>query len=216
MDDKEIQLDNYVTSHTSAEPVILKDLVRQTNLRLIHPRMLSGHVQGRMLKMFVHMIKPKRILELGTFTGYSALCLAEGLEENSCIDTIEVDEELQDFLESFFEKSEFKQRINLFVGDSLDIIPKLEYKYDLVFIDANKRNYIDYYNLVFDKVEKGGYIIADNVLWDGHVLKNNAQIKHNDFQTRGIKDFNDFVHNDDRVENVLLPVRDGLMIIRKK
>lgn len=206
---------NYIQTHSSDEPEILKDLTKKTYLNVLNPRMLSGHIQGRMLKMFVQMINPSRILELGTYTGYSALCMAEGLSTDAYIDTIEVNDELEDIISEFKSKSNFGHKINVIFGDALEIIPTLIHKYDLVFIDANKRNYVEYYNLIFDKVPSGGYIIADNVLWDGHVLKSYEELKTKDSQTRGIKEFNDLVQKDTRVENVLFPLRDGLMIVRK-
>lgn len=210
---KNNDLENYIASHCEAEPGLLRELTREVNLQLLQPRMLSGHVQGRVLKMIVQMIQPKRVLELGTFAGYSALCIAEGLSEEAVVDTIEINDELEEFAQYFFDKSPYTNRINLIIGDAIELLKTSENTYQMVFIDANKRHYLDYYKSVFPLVETGGYIIADNVLWDGHVV-NSAKI--DDPQTKGIVEFNDYVQADDAVENVLLPVRDGLMILRKK
>ena len=194
----------------------MSELVRQSNLRLTHPRMLSGHVQGRVLKMLVQMIKPSRVLELGAFAGYSAICIAEGLPTGSVLDTIEYNDELHSFLLDSIAKAGYAEIINVHIGDCLIIIKEKlsSYCYDLVFIDADKRDYVAYYEAVLPIVSTGGFIIADNVLWDGHVVDDN--IKSNDLQTRGILAFNEYVHNDNRVENVIFPIRDGLMILQKK
>jgi len=208
-----MDLERYIADHCEEEPALLKELTREVNLQLLQPRMLSGHVQGRVLKMLVQMVNPKRVLELGTFAGYSALCIAEGLSADAMLDTIEVNDELEEFAQSFFDRSEYADKINLIIGDSLEVLSGSDRRYQLAFIDANKRHYLDYYKAVFPLVEQGGYIIADNVLWDGHVVSDE---KKDDPQTKGIVEFNDYVQQDDRVENVLLPVRDGLMILRKK
>jgi caffeoyl-CoA O-methyltransferase len=206
-------IENYSLAHTSEESDLLKKLNRDTHAKIMMPRMLSGHMQGRILSMFSYMIKPENILEIGTYTGYSALCFAEGLKENGKIITIDINEELESFVRSFFSKSEHNDKIDYRIGNALEIIPQLNEVFDLVFIDADKENYSNYYNLIFDKVKKGGYIIADNVLWSGKVLIENEKL---DKDTIAIKAFNRMIQNDERVENLLMPVRDGLMICRKK
>jgi len=210
------QLRDYIALHTEEEPSFLKDIVRQSHLQLIHPRMLSGHVQGRILKMLVRMINPDRILELGSFAGYSAICMAEGMHDSAMIDTIEFNDELEYFLKSNIAQSGFSRSINVYFGDCVEIIAtSLSANcYDLVFIDANKRDYIAYYEAVMPLVPSGGFIVADNVLWDGHVIE--EHVKSNDFQTKAIKAFNDYVMCDERVFNALFPIRDGLMVLQKK
>jgi len=205
-------LENYINSHTASEPDYLKELNRKTHVEVLQSRMLSGHFQGRLLSQLSHMICPKRILEIGTYTGYSALCLAEGLAPEGILFTIEVNEELKDIADTFFEKSGLRPKIKNVIGDAKEIIPQLNEQFDIVFIDADKKNYINYYNLVFDKVCVGGYIIADNVLWSGKVLEQNNKI---DAATQIMVDYNKLIHNDTRVEEILLPIRDGLMIARK-
>ena len=207
------EIEEYILAHIEPEDEILKKLDRQTNLKILRPRMLSGHLQGEILKMISYMIKPKNILEIGTFTGYSAICLAQGLDKNGSLITIDKNDEIADFTKSFFDKVSIKDKINYYVGDALKIIPQLDKDFDLVFIDADKREYLDYYKLIFDKVNQGGFIIADNVLWDGKVVE---KVDKNDKQTLGLLEFNDFIQNDNRVENVMFPIRDGLMIMRKK
>jgi caffeoyl-CoA O-methyltransferase len=207
------KLDNYVCAHTSVESELLYTLNRETHLKILQPRMLSGHFQGRVLSMFSKMIQPKRILELGTYTGYSALCLLEGLQVDGELITIDCNEELEEFAASYFEKHERKNAIVQIVGDAIEIIPTLVGKFDLVFIDADKDNYLNYYNLLIDRIPSGGYLLADNVLWSGKVIEEQS---NNDKDTRAIKEFNLIVQNDDRVENVLFPVRDGLLMVRKK
>lgn len=208
------ELEEYILSHIDAEGKVLSDLNRATHLYHLRPRMCSGHLQGRMLKMFVRMIRPQRILELGTFTGYSALCLAEGLADDSCeVHTIEIDDELEDFIKSHFALSPHANRITLHVGDAREVLATINGDFDLVFIDANKREYCEYYNLVFDRVRPGGFIIADNTLWDGKVVEWGKKL---DAQTAGILQFNDMVAADERVEKVIVPIRDGLTIIHKK
>ena len=200
--------------HIDAEGEALYKLNRETHLYHLRPRMCSGHLQGRMLKMMVRMIRPQHILELGTFTGYSALCLAEGLADDSCrLDTIEIDDELEDFIRAHFDASPLAPRINLHIGDARDVLPTIEGDFDLVFIDANKREYCQYYEMVFPRVASGGFIIADNTLWDGKVVDWGKKL---DAQTEGILRFNDMIAADDRVEKVILPIRDGLTIIYKK
>ena len=207
------EIEEYILAHTEPEDDILKELDRQTNLKILRPRMLSGHLQGEILKMISYMIKPQNILEIGTFTGYSAICLAKGLSKDGRLFTIDINDEIADFTKSFFDKVSIKNKIIFYVGDALKIVPEVDEKFDLVFIDADKRQYLDYYNLIFDKVNKGGFIIADNVLWDGKVVE---KVDENDKQTLGLLEFNDFIQNDDRVENVMFPIRDGLMVIKKK
>ncbi len=205
------ELDNYVCSQTSEESELLKRVNRETHLEVLQPRMLSGHFQGRVLSMFSKMIQPDCILEIGTYTGYSALCLAEGLKENGQLITIDVNEELETRVRGYFEASEFHSKIDYRIGDAMKIIPKLSEQFDIVFIDADKLNYINYYNLVFSKVKIGGYIIADNVLWSGKV----ADETKKDKDTELLREYNLLNHRDERVENVLLPIRDGLMVARK-
>lgn len=202
----------YAEAHTSAEPQLLSDLNRETHQKVMIPRMLSGHLQGRALSMLSHMIKPKHILEIGTYTGYSALCLAEGIANDGQIDTIDLNEELKPIIDKYWSKSEHSAQLNFHIGNAIEIIPQLDKTYDLVFIDADKENYCQYYDLVFDKLPIGGYIIADNVLWSGNVLQSTSDMKES---TKAIVEFNTKVQNDNRVENVLLAVRDGLMILRK-
>jgi len=206
-------LERYVNLHTCEECDYLRELNRKTHVEVLQARMLSGHFQGRLLSMISHMIRPKRILELGTYTGYSALCLAEGLTPEGLLTTIEVNEELKDIADSFFEKSGYRNQIHNIIGVATEVIPQLNEVFDLVFIDADKKNYINYYHLVFDKVRVGGFIIADNVLWSGKVIDPRAR---NDASTQMMIDYNDLIHNDDRVEEILLPIRDGLMVARKK
>ena len=190
-------LDEYILQHIDEENDYLKALYRDTHVKLLRPRMASGHLQGRMLKMFVRMIRPKQVLEIGTYSGYSALCLAEGLEDGSMLHTFEINDEQEEF----------------YIGDALELLPQLNITFDLAFIDGDKRKYMEYYEQVLKMLSPGGYIIADNTLWDGHVLE---EPHHTDMQTIGIKKFNDWVAIDERVEKVILPLRDGLTIIRKK
>jgi predicted O-methyltransferase YrrM len=204
-------LDNYIQNHTQNEPELLVELNRKTNTDVLQPRMLSGHLQGRVLSMLSNMIKPKCILEIGTYTGYSAICLAEGLAEGGKLITIDINEELEDLALSYFHKANLEEKITMKIGDATLIIPELGESLDLVFIDADKENYSNYFHLVIDKLNIGGYIIADNVLWSGKVIEEAAQ----DQETTAIRDFNTLVQNDERVENVLMPIRDGLQVIRK-
>jgi len=206
------ELDNYVCEHTDKEPKLLDELNRKTNLEVLRPRMLSGHFQGRALSMLSKMIKPNRILEIGTYTGYSALCFAEGLNDGGKVITIDINEELEEIIKEHVDKSPLKDKIELLVGNALHIIPTIKEQFDIVFIDADKQNYSNYYDLVFDKVKIGGYIIADNVLWSGKVLE---KINDNDKETSAIISYNSKVQNDKRVENVLFPIRDGILIARK-
>ncbi len=214
-DDYNALIDDYMARHSDAEPEFLAAVNRETHLRTINPRMMSGHFQGRILKMLVRMAQPQRILEIGTFTGYSALCMAEGLTAASAhIDTIEIDDELEDFIRQNFAQSPYNEQITLHVGDARTVIPTLTGELDFVFIDADKREYLDYYELVLPRVRKGGFILADNTLWDGKVLIENPP--SGDHQTIAVKQFNDFIANDQRIEKVILPLRDGLTLIRKK
>ena len=208
-------LEDYLLAHIDAEPEHLHQLDRDTHIELLYSRMCSGHLQGRLLKMLVRMIRPKRVLELGTYSGYSAQCLAEGLlDDEAHIHTIEIEDELEDFLRAHFDQSPVGHRITLHIGDCNDIVPTLGGDFDLVFIDANKRQYVDYFNLVIDHVKPGGFIIADNTLWDGKVADLHG--KKLDPQTQGILDFNNLDAADPRVETVILPLRDGLTIMYKK
>ncbi len=208
------ELEDYILAHIDAEPDYLHELDRDTHIELLYSRMCSGHLQGRVLKMLVRMIRPKRVLELGTYSGYATQCLAEALPDDARIHTIEIEDELEDFLRCHFEKSPVGNRITLHIGDCKEIVPKLGGEFDLVFIDANKRQYVDYFNLVIEHVKPGGFIIADNTLWDGKVTDLHG--KKMDDQTRGILDFNNLVANDSRVETVILPLRDGLTVLYKK
>ncbi len=207
------ELEEYILGHIDPEDELLAALDRDTHLYHLRPRMVSGHLQGRILKMFCRMIRPRRILELGTFTGYSALCMAEGLIDGGEVHTIEIDDEIEDFTRDHLARSPFQDRIKLFIGDALEIVPSLTDEYDLVFIDANKRDYLKYYELVLPKVRPEGFILADNTLWDGKVV---TDPHSRDAQTIGIERFNDFIATDTRVEKVILPLRDGLTILWKK
>lgn len=208
--DSEI-LDRYLLEHSSEEDPVLKELARHTYLNEVHPRMLSGHVLGSFLSLFSHLSAPGRILEIGTYTGYSAICLARGLKEGGNLTTIEINDELRDTAIAFFNKAGMEKQIELINGDALEVIPSLKGSFDLVFIDAQKDHYPDYYKLVIDKVAKGGYILADNALWGGKVL--DTPLK--DDTTRIIHRFNKMISHDKRVQNLLLPLRDGLMVIKK-
>lgn len=208
-----MNIDEYITQHSDAEPAYLSKINRNTHLKIINPRMLSGHLQGRVLAMFCQMIQPGRVLELGTFTGYSALCMAEALPDNGVLHTIECDDELEDFILENFAGSVHGKKIRLHIGDALTVIGQLDETFDLVFIDADKREYLAYYEAVLPKLNTGGFILADNTLWDGKVVQ---KVVPNDHQTIEIMKFNDFVAADTRVEKVMLPLRDGLTIIRKK
>lgn len=207
-------LDEYILEHIDEENDYLKALYRDTHLKLLYPRMASGHLQGRLLKMFVRMIQPQQILEIGTYSGYSALCMAEGLSEGGMIHTFEINDEQEDFTRPWLENSPYADKIKFYIGDALDLIPQTDLIFDLAFIDGDKRKYIDYYEMVLPRLKEGGYIIADNTLWDGHVLE--EQPHRTDIQTIRIKAFNNLIAKDKRVEKVILPLRDGLTIIRKK
>ena len=205
--------DEYILSHIDEEGALLSALNRDAHVNLLRPRMLSGHLQGRVLKMFCRMMRPRRVLEIGTYTGYATLCMAEGLEDDALIHTVEINDEMEDFIMKYLSRSPHKDKIRLHIGDVMDILPELDETFDLVFIDADKRLYSDYYDLVFPKVRKGGLILADNTLWDGKVL---AEPHPSDKQTAGILRFNDKIKDDARVEKVILPLRDGLTMIWKK
>ena len=205
-------LDQYIINHISPEEDYLQELDRETNLKVMGPRMLSGHLQGQILSMISAMIKPRCILEIGTFTGYSALCLAKGLPEGGILHTIEIDDELKSMAQKYFLKSGMADRIVHHIGDALQIIPTLNHSFDLVFIDADKSDYCDYYHMVFDHIPVGGFLLADNILWSGKVVDPSAA---EEAQTRGILAFNELVQNDCRVQNVILPVRDGIMMVQK-
>jgi len=205
-------LDEYIGTHTSPEPQPLKELYRHTHIHHLYPRMCSGHVQGRVLKMLTSMINPERVLELGTFTGYSALCIAEAMTSTGKLHTIEIDDELEDELRERFAGCGLPPEIILHIGDASEIAPQINETWDMVFIDANKRHYKQYFEMLLPSVKPGGYIIADNTLWDGKVTEHPQPT---DAQSRGIMEFNDSVACDPRVETVILPLRDGLTIIRK-
>lgn len=206
-------LEEYISAHISPEGELLKKIYRDTNLRQLNPRMASGHIQGRLLKMLVTMIRPELVLEIGTFTGYSALCIAEGLPAGGVLHTIEINDELEDFITSRINQSPYADKIRLHIGNALQVVPTLGKGFDLVFLDGEKREYPDYYDVVLDCLKPGGYILADNTLWDGHVAE---QEYDKDPQTCAIKRFNDIVAADDRVEVAMIPIRDGISIIRKK
>ena len=206
-------LEKYILAHTRGEDEVLADLYRKTHIKFVNPNMVSGHLQGAILTMLCNMIAPKKILEIGTYTGYSAICLARGLKETGYLDTIEINDEFKDFILSYFKKAGVEKQINLHIGNALNLVKKLPGPYDLVFIDGDKREYSAYYNLVFDKVRPGGFIIADNVLWGGKVT--DPEYKNDPF-TKGIMEFNELVHKDIRVTNAIFPVRDGLMMLKKK
>lgn len=204
-------LDHYLSEHSQEEDPVLMELARHTYLNEVHPRMLSGHILGSFLTLFSRILSPQRVLEIGTFTGYSAICLARGLRPGGILTTIEVNDELRKTALKYFQKAQVQDQIQLINGDALELLPKLKDSFDLVFIDANKDDYPAYYDLVFDKLKPGGYILVDNVLWGGKVL----QDKPADTTTQTIDLFNKRIHADPRVENFLLPIRDGLMIIEK-
>ena len=208
-----MSLEEYILRHIDAEGDYLHALWRDTQLRLSYGQMASGHLQGRVLKMLIQMAKPLRVLELGTFSGYATLCMAEGLTEDAEIHTFEVFDENEDFLRKWFEGSVYKEKIHLHIGDALQLVPQMQELWDFVFIDADKREYTAYYEMLLPLVRPGGFIVADNTLWYGHVLE---EARDSDLQTRGVQAFNEMVAQDSRVEKVILPLRDGLTIIRKK
>lgn len=207
-------LEDYINDHIDAEPDLLKQINREAHVKILHGDMLSGHLQGRMLKMFTQMIQPQKILEIGTFVGYSTLCFAEALSDDAEIHTIEINDELEDIIRANFAKSQYNDQIKLYIGDAVDVMPQFEpMSFDLVFIDADKKKYREYYELILPTVRPGGFIIVDNTLWYGKVV---AEVKSNDRSTQAILDFNEVIAHDNRIEKVILPVRDGLTIIRKK
>src|SRR5512133_2634006 len=209
----EKDLDKYIRDHSTPEDKVLEELYRQTHLYVVNPNMASGHIQGKFLEMVSYMIQPSAILEIGTYTGYSAICLARGLKSGGQLHTIEMNDELNEMSTHYFALAGVADRVTLHTGRAQDVIPALDTTFDLVFIDGDKREYCEYYRLVFDKVRKGGFIIADNVLWGGKIEGEDAL---KDPQTKGVVMFNEMVRKDHRVEKIVLPLRDGLMIIRKK
>ncbi|MCK8481261.1 O-methyltransferase [Psychroserpens algicola] len=207
------KLDDYIVAHSEEEPELLQQLTRETYQKILQPIMLSGPYQGRVLSMISKLTRPKTILELGTFTGYATLCLAEGLVSDGEIHTIDVNEELIDFQRAYFDKSDYGERIHQHLGDAISIIPTLDMTFDLVFIDADKPNYVNYFHLIIDKLNSGGIIISDNVLWHGKVI---APVDDKDISTKAVLEFNTLLKTDNRIETVMLPIRDGLTISRKK
>jgi predicted O-methyltransferase YrrM len=206
------KLEQYVTSHSSPEDPVLEDLYRQTHIRFVNPNMATGHLQGKLLEFISDMISPEKVLEIGTFTGYSAICLAKGLRPGGKLITIELNDELTPFSHSYFCRAGVESKITQITGNALDVIPQLDYIFDLVFIDGDKRQYIEYFRLIINKVRSGGFILADNVLWGGKVLENETL----DPQARGIIEFNEMIRQEKNIETMMLPLRDGLMLIRKK
>lgn len=214
MNQAQIQsMEDYILAHIDPEGPYLEQLYRATHVKLLRPRMASGHLQGRMLKMFVQMIQPKQVIEIGTYSGYSALCMAEGLPEGACLHTFEINDEQEDFTRPWLENSPYADSIRFYIGDALELVPQLNLTFDLAFMDGNKRHYLAYYEMLLNYLRPGGFIIADNTLWDGHVVE---KASPTDTQTLGVQQFNDFVATDSRVEKVILPIRDGLTIIRKR
>lgn len=207
------ELDDYILQHIDEEPDYLYRLYRATNIHMLHGRMASGHLQGRLLKMLVRMIRPKIILEVGTFSGYSALCMAEGLESDGHLYTFEINDEQEDFTRPWIEQSPVADKITFIIGDAIEEAPKLNIDFDMAFIDGDKRTYRETYEMVMQVLRPGGFMVADNTLWDGHVID---PAYNSDHQTAGIEEFNDYVARDSRVEKVIIPLRDGLTLIRKK
>ncbi|WP_299673157.1 O-methyltransferase [uncultured Tenacibaculum sp.] len=207
------KIDDYVVEHSEKEPQLLQELSKETWQKILNPRMLSGAFQGRVLSMISKLINPKKILEIGTYTGYSALCLAEGLAEDGVLYTVDKNEELEELQYKYFQKSEFKDQIKQYVGNAIEIIPSIDEKFDLVFIDADKSNYPNYFELIIDKMNKGGIILSDNVLWSGKVVE---ELNPKDIDTKMLLEYNKLLATDTRVETVLLPIRDGLTISRVK
>ena len=206
------KLDDYVVSHSQKEPDLLKRLNRETNQKMLQPRMLSGHYQGRVLSMLSKMINPEFVLEIGTYTGYSALCLAEGMKKYGQLHTIDINEELADFQKKYFDSSDYSENIIQHIGDATEIIPNLDLQFDLVFIDADKPNYPNYFELIIDKMKPGSILLSDNVLWSGKVIE---KVKADDESTKALLEYNRLLNEDHRLETVLLPIRDGLTISRK-
>ena len=208
------ELDQYILDHIDAEGEYLHALWRDTQLRLAYGQMASGHLQGRLLKMLVQMIAPRMLVELGTFSGYSALSMAEGLQPGAELHTFEIFDEMEDFVRPWFERSEYADRIHLHIGDAMELVPQMDVEWDMAFVDADKRRYVEYYEMLLPRIRKGGFMLVDNTLWYGRVLEEHPRAS--DLQTNAIKAFNDLVAADGRVEKVILPLRDGLTIIRKK
>ncbi len=207
------ELEDYIENHSGSEPELLAALNKETYQKILLPRMLSGHFQGRVLSMLSKLVNPLNILEIGTYTGYSALCLCEGMQENGILHTIDIKEELIDFQRKYFDKSPWSKQIIQHLGEAVEIIPTIDLKFDLVFIDADKENYLNYFELILPKMNKGGIILSDNVLWSGKVLE---PLQKNDISTKILKEYNELLKNDPRVETVLLPIRDGLTVSRVK
>ncbi len=207
-------IEDYIIDHIDEEPELLRQIYRDAQVKLLHGIMSSDHLQGRILKMFVQMIRPSKVLEIGTYIGYSALCIAEGLEENGTLETIEIDDEMEDIIRDNFSRSSHSDKIKLIIGDANELVPQYDdNSFDLIFMDGNKRDYLRLYESILIKTKPGGFIFADNSLWHGKVL---GEPKSNDWQTKGILEFNNHLKSDNRVEKVILPVRDGLTLIRKK
>jgi len=207
------EIEQYILDHTQKEDPLLQELDRETHLKILRPRMISGHLQGTFLKTICQMFQPMRVLEIGTFTGYAAISMAQGMPEEAILHTIDNNDEIESFTRTYMEKSGIAHKINFHIGDALDVINSLDESFDLIFIDADKRQYIEYYEAVIPKLRPGGFILTDDVLWDGKVV---GPTPEGDKQTLGIKSFNDHVQQDQRVENLILPIRHGLMMIRKK
>jgi predicted O-methyltransferase YrrM len=206
------KLEQFLLDHTTPEDPVLEDLYRQTHIRFINPNMATGHLQGKLLELISLMINPENILEIGTFTGYSAICLSKGLKTGGKLITIELNDELTTFARSYFNRAGAGEKITQLTGKAQDIIPGLDLMFDLIYIDGDKREYVDYYRLIIDKVKPGGFILADNVLWGGKVLEEET----NDQQAKGIISFNEMIRNEKGIDEVIIPLRDGLMLIRKK
>lgn len=209
----QMSTDQYILEHSQPEGELLARLERDANVHLLHPRMVSGHIQGRLLSSLSWMIRPRRVLEIGTYVGYSAMCLAEGLAEDGKVITLDIDDEIEDMARRYIGKSRYASKIDFIVGDAVKLIPDMDEVFDLVFIDGNKRDYIEYFETVLPKVRQNGFILADNTLWAGKVLEKPAS---NDYQTKGLQAFNDYIAKCDAVEKFILPLRDGLTIMRVK
>ena len=207
------KIDEYIVAHSQQEPPILQELSKETWQKVLNPRMLSGEFQGRVLSMISKLIQPKKILEIGTYTGYSAICLAEGLSEKGQLFTIDINEELEALQQKYFQKSDYNNQIKQFIGNALDIIPTIDEKFDLVFIDADKSNYVNYFHIIIHKMNKGGIILSDNVLWSGKVIE---PLDPKDEDTKVLLAYNTLLHSDERIETVILPIRDGLTVSRVK
>ncbi len=204
-------IDDYILQHSQPESELLARLDREANVKLLHPRMVSGHIQGRLLSTLSWMIRPEKILEIGTYVGYSAMCLAEGLADNGKIITLDIDDEIEDMARKYISQSPYASKIDFRIGDAVKLIPSIDEVFDLVFIDGNKRDYIRYYECVLPKVRKNGFILADNTLWAGKVTE---KPESNDYQTKGLMAFNDFIAKDERIDRFILPLRDGLTVMR--